>query len=171
MVMASPAERPINVYRVHPVTLWVAVFIALLLQTFLPVVIPLARLFDFPVLVVIYFSLMRRNKVFGSVLGAVVGLLQDALSHGFLGMFGIAKTLVGYLAAWGSVKFDLEQFIPRAVYAGVLILVHSLLYAGLQHLREVPPPFRPMDLASAVLVNVALALIVFQVLDRFRRPA
>jgi hypothetical protein len=40
---------------------------------------------------------------------------------------------------------------------------------GLQHaLLDSPPAFIPLDLPSAVLVNVALSLILFPVLDRFR---
>jgi len=51
-------------------------------------------------------------------------------------------------------------------------LVHNLCLAALQHgLLESPPPFQPVALASALLVNVALGLILFQILDRFRRPA
>jgi hypothetical protein len=46
------------------------------------------------------------------------------------------------------------------------------LNAALQHaLLEAPPPFHPIDIASSVLVNVALSLVLFQILDRFRRPA
>jgi rod shape-determining protein MreD len=169
--MPSPAERPIAVYRVHAAVLWSSAFLALLLQTFLPVVIPVAKLLDFPLLVVIYFSLMRRNKIYGTLLGTLMGLAQDALAHGFLGMFGIAKTLVGYLGAWGSVQFDLEPFLPRSLFAGALIIAHGALYAALQRLRETPPPFVPLDLASSVLLNVAIALMVFPALDLFRRPA
>jgi hypothetical protein len=44
--------------------------------------------------------------------------------------------------------------------------------AGLQHiLIAAPQSFQPLDLASRVLLNSALALVLFQVLDRFRRPA
>jgi hypothetical protein len=35
-------------------------------------------------------------------------------------------------------------------------------------LLDPPPAFMALDLATAVLVNVALSLIVFPVLDRFR---
>src|SRR3974377_178978 len=106
--MAQSLERPIAVYRVHPATLWGSLFVALLLQTFLPLILPLARLFDFPLLAVIYFALLKRNRVFGTVLGRGAGLLQDALSHGYIGTFGMAKAFIGYIAAWGSVKFNLE---------------------------------------------------------------
>ena len=170
--MRASAERPINVYRVHWITLWSTAFLALVLQTFLPVVLPLARLFDLPLLVLIYFSVMRRNKVFGTLCGSVIGLAEDALSHGFLGIFGITKALVGYLGAWASVQFDLEELLGRLALTAVLVLVHRVTLAGLRHvLVETPLTLQPLDLASVVLLNSALAVIIFQVLDRFRRPA
>jgi len=170
--MVQSLERPIAVYRVHPATLWGSLFTALLLQTFLPLVLPLARLFDLPLLAVIYFTLLKRNRVFGTLLGMGVGLLQDALSHGYIGMFGMAKALVGYMAAWGSVRFNLEHTLPRFFLTGSLIIVHSLILVGLRRaLLEVPPLPQPLDLASTVLVNIALALILFQALDRFKEPA
>jgi rod shape-determining protein MreD len=170
--MSAPAERPINVYRVHPATLWAAAFLALVLQAFLPIVLPLARLVDLPLLVVIYFSITRRSKVFGTLFGTAVGLAEDALSHGFLGMFGIIKALVGYLGAWASIQFDLEQFAGRLVLTAALVLFHSVALAGFERgLLESTPAWQPLDLASALLFNVALAPILFQLFDRFRRPA
>ena len=170
--MVQSVERPIAVYRVHPAMFWVSLFTALLLQAFLPLIVPLARLFDLPLLAVIYFALLKRNRVFGTVLGMGVGLLQDALSHGYIGMFGMAKALVGYMAAWGSVKFNLEHTFPRFFLTGSLVLVHSLILVGLRRaLLEVPPLPQPLDLASTVLVNAALALLLFPALDRFKEPA
>ncbi len=170
--MPAPAERPINVYRVHPLTLWIAAFLALALQTFLPVVVPAAHLLDLPLLLVVYFSLMRRSKVFGTLFGAALGLAEDALSHGFLGMYGIANALVGYLGAWASIQFDLEQFLGRLALTSALVLFHSLALDALRRVVvALPPPFQPLDLVSIVLLNSALAMIVFQALDRFRRPA
>ncbi len=152
-------------------TLWSALFAALLLQISLPLVLPLARLFDLPLLGVIYFALLRRNRVFGTLLGMAVGILQDALSHGYIGMFGMCKALVGYIAAWGSVKFNLEHILPRFLLTGALILLHNLVLVGLrQALLEVPVTVQPLDLASTVMVNLALALALFPLLDRFRQP-
>ena len=85
---------------------------------------------DFPLLIVIYFSLMRRDKVFGIAMGTGVGLLQDALSHGYIGIYGIAKAIVGYLAASASTRFELESLVARTVLTGVFVLVHNLLVAG-----------------------------------------
>jgi rod shape-determining protein MreD len=94
-------------------------------------------------LAVIYFASLKCNRVFGTLLGMEVGLLQDALSHGYIGMFGMAKALVGYMAAWGSVKFNLEHTLPRFFLTGSLILVHSLiLVASGSHCWKCRPPNR-----------------------------
>jgi rod shape-determining protein MreD len=170
--MPATTHRPVAVFKVHPAILSIAVLVALLLQTLLPLRFPLARLMDFPLLITIYFALMRRDKVYGIALGTGLGLLQDALSHDYIGIRGIAKAIVGYLAASASTRFELESLVARTVLTGVFVLVHNLCFAALQHvLLEAPPPFQPIKIASAVLVNVALGLILFQVFDRFRRPA
>ncbi len=169
--MGMPARRPTEVFQVPRATLWITVFVALLLQTFLPLKVPIARMVDFPLLVTIYFALVRRNKLFGIALGTALGLMQDALSHRLIGMYGMAKALVGYLAAWVSVKVDLEETAARFVVTGVLTVLHELFYLALQHLPESAPPFRPASLVSSILINVALALILFQVLDRLKQSA
>jgi rod shape-determining protein MreD len=167
--MPVAPEREVEVFRVHYATLAVAVLVALLLQTFLPVVIPVAGLMDFPLLVTVYFTLIRQNKIFGIALGTSIGLLQDALSHSYLGMSGMAKAVAGYLTAFAAMRFNMESLFARAVLTASIVIVHDLCIAALQHaLLDSPPPFVPLDRASAVLVNVALALIFFPVLDRFR---
>ena len=170
--MAHPIQRPVEVYKTSPITFWAAVFTALLLQTFLPLKVSLARLVDLPLLVTVYFALLRRNKVTAVGLGAGIGILQDALSRGPVGPFGMAKTLVAYMAAWASFKFDMEEPVTRFLLVGFCVLVHGLFLQGLERgLLDSATYFEPLDLASTVLVNVALALLIFQVLDRFKRLA
>ncbi len=170
--MGTPAQRPIEVFRVHPAAIWVAVFAALLLQKVLPLEIPLARFFDFPLLVIIYFAFLRRSKTFAIGVGTAVGLLQDAFSNSFLGMYGMAKALVGYLGASASGKFDLDQLLARFVATAILVLIHGVSMLALQRgLLETPPPWEILDLVTSVLVNVGLGVVLFQVLDRFRQPA
>ena len=168
--MGASARRPVEVFRVHPAILWLTAFAALLLQTVLPLKVPMARKIDFPLLITIYFSLQRRSKVFGIGLGTVLGLLQDALAHGYIGIYGMTKGLVGFLAASASFKFDLEQLAPRLIFAGALIFLHSIFLFGIERaLLEPAPPFRPLDMLSGVLVNLAIGLVLFQVLDRFKQ--
>jgi rod shape-determining protein MreD len=167
--MPVAPQREVEAFRIRPITLWVTIPVALLLQTFLPLKIPLAGLMDFPLLATLYFTLIRQNKIFGIALGTGLGLMQDALSHGYVGMFGMAKAMVGYLAAYAAVRFNVESLFARCVVTASLVLLHNLCMAGLQHaLLDSPPAFVALDLASAVLVNVALSLVVFPLLDRFR---
>jgi rod shape-determining protein MreD len=168
--MVTPIQRPIEAYRVHPVVFWTTVALSLLLHAFLPLKVPIARLFDFPLLVIVYYGLVRRNLVSGTLLGAGLGLAQDALAHGFIGFLGMAKALIGYLAAAAGVRFDPERLLLRSLLTGSLVLVHDLSALGLrQALLEFPPPFEPLDLAVSVMVNVAMGLILFQLLDRFKQ--
>ena len=170
--MPSSADRPVAVYRIHVAAFWISLFLGLLLQLSLPLTIPLARLFDFPLVLTIYYSSIRRSKIYGIGLGTGMGLAQDALARGLIGMFGISKCIVGYLAAAASVKFDLEQLGARYVLTAVLVLAHGLVFTALRHaLFETSPAFVPLDLAATIVVNVALALICYPILDRFKRPA
>ena len=168
--MIMPARRPIEVYHVHPVAFWTAVLLSLLLHAVLPLKVPVARLFDFPLLITIYYGLVRRDLIYGTLLGAGLGLVQDAMAHGFIGFHGMANSLVGYLAAAAGVRFDPEQLLPRSLLTGLLVLLHDLSVIGLRRsLQESPPPFVPADLAVSVMVNVALGLMLFQFLDRFKQ--
>jgi rod shape-determining protein MreD len=169
--MAISRQRQVEVHRVHPAVMGIAIFLAILLQTYLPLKISSARLVDLPLLVTIYFSLVRRDKLFAIGLGTGIGLVEDALSRQYIGMYGIAKALAAYLAASSGVKFDLEHFLPRIVLTAVFVFVHNLLFFGLQHLPESAPPFLISRFASSIAANVVVALILFQVLDRFKRAA
>src|SRR4030042_224126 len=107
--MARAIQRAVDAFRVHPAALAATVFLALVLQTYLPVRLPSARLFDFPLLVAIYIAMVRRNKTLAIAICTAIGLLQDALASGLGGMLGMAKGLTGYLAASASIKFELED--------------------------------------------------------------
>jgi len=170
--MASPVERPLTIHRVNPTAFWVTIFSSLLLQKFLPLKINFARLLDLPLLVTIYFALVRQDKIFGIALGTALGLLEDAFTHGFIGITGMAKAVTGYLAASAGIKFDLERLLPRLVMAGLLVFLHNVLLQGLMRgLLESVPPFVPLDLLVSVMVNVGLGLVLFQFLDRFKQQA
>ena len=83
---------------------------------------------ELPLLVTVYFSLMRRSPITGILLGAGIGLAQDALSHQPLGMFGIVKTLVGFFAASFSQRFDLENSAVRLVLSFFFFFFHQFFY-------------------------------------------
>ena len=65
-----------------------------LFQVYVPRFFERLSYLELPLLVTVYFSLMRRSPVAGVLFGAGIGLAQDSLSHNPWGMFGIVKTLV-----------------------------------------------------------------------------
>lgn len=165
-------HRPKEVFRVRPGVLLAAVFVSLLLEVTLPPTLPLAYLFQFPLLVVIYFSMVRENQTFGVFLGTAVGLVQDALSHGYLGEMGMAKAVVGYLAAAVGLRFEFDNLVVRALLIGTLVLIHnSFLYFLTHELLGLPAPFEIFHLLASALVNMAIGLVLFPVFDRFKLPA
>lgn len=158
--------------RIHPAIIALVVFVSILLQVTLPPAIPITRLFQFPLLVIIYFSLTRENQIFGTVFGMSVGLLEDALSHGYLGQMGMAKALVGYLAATAGLKLEFDNALARGLLIGTLVFVHDgFIYLLTHQLLGLPPPFKPSHLITGAIVNIALGLILFPLFDRLKRPA
>ncbi len=165
-------HRPKEAFRTHPAVLLLIVFASVLLEVTLPPTLPVAHLFQLPLLVTIYFSMIRENKIFGTAFGMSVGLLEDALSHGYLGQMGMAKALIGYLAATAGLKFEFDNLLVRGLLIGSLVIIHNIFsYLLIHQLLGLPTPFDPTHFMATVVVNVALGLILFLLFDRLKKRA
>jgi len=165
-------HRPKEAFRAHPAVLLLIVFASLLLEVTLPPTLPVAHLFQLPLLVTIYFSMIRENKIFGTAFGMSVGLLEDALSHGYLGQMGMAKALIGYLAATAGLKLEFDNLLVRGLLIGSLVIIHNIFsYLLVHQLLGLPAPFDPMHFLATAVVNVALGLILFLLFDRLKKRA
>ena len=114
-----------------PVWIYVAIpLAALLVQVYLPLFETLreAGRIDLPLLVTIYFAIMRRSQLEGLAIGVLPGLAQDSLFHQRLGMFGISKTLVGYFAASIGMQFDTEYALVRMILCAFFYVFHQFFY-------------------------------------------
>src|SRR5262249_25943700 len=122
-----------------------------------------------PLLVTVYFSLMRRSPTSGVLLGATIGLAQDSLSANPLGMFGIVKTLCGYFAATVSQRFDVETPGARLLLALFFFVFHQFFYwvLGRALLNQPLVLDLPQTLVQAVL-NALVAVPLFHILDKLR---
>src|SRR3954466_16120350 len=91
--------------------------LALLIQVYLPLfqTLRFVSRIELPLLVTIYFSLMRRSQIRGLTLGMALGLAQDSFSRYYIGMYGICKTMVGYLSASIGMQFDVEHSLVRLI--------------------------------------------------------
>ena len=61
-------------------------------------------------------------------MGAAMGLFEDALSHHAIGVNGIAKTVVGFLAASVGVRIDVENHTIRLILNFLLSLLSSAIF-------------------------------------------
>ena len=61
-------------------------------------------------------------------MGAGMGLFEDALSHHAIGVNGIAKTVVGFLAASVGIRIEVENHIVRLLLNFSLSLLSSVIY-------------------------------------------
>ena len=163
-------ESHIEVHKFLGGTILLSVIIAVIAQSSLPVYISKAGILDLPLLITIYFGLSRRNPSTGLLLGTFIGLLQDSLSKTPLGLFGIAKTIIGYLASSIGARLDTEHPLARFALTGAFFVVHQAIVVLVQKvlLAQTQPLFT-MKLLVATIVNSVLAVFLYFLLDRLRK--
>ncbi len=164
------AGQHIEVHKFRFGVIVAAVLLALMVQAFLPIHFRHADMIELPLLVTIYFALSRRNPSSGLLLGMVIGIAQDSLSHTPIGLYGIAKTLVGFVAASLGGRIDVEHPISRFVLVLFFFHFHNVIFVLEQRLllseRE---PWISGNLVIASLVNAVIAVVLFPLLDHFRK--
>jgi len=167
-------ETHIEVHKFYPGAVVGVTVAALVLQAIVPLYIPVLRILELPLLVTIYFGLSRRNPSTGLLLGMVIGLSQDALSGPTvpLGYYGIAKTVVGYLASSIGARLDTEHPAARFLLTGGFFVLHqAVLVLTRRLLLAQPEPWFNLHLAVAAAVNAVLGTVLFLGIDRTRRSS
>jgi rod shape-determining protein MreD len=166
------SREQIEVYRFSlPVAVLVPLA-AIFLQAFLPLRSRFFSVFDLPLLVVIFFAMARRSQVVGLLTGASIGLMQDSLTHHPIGVYGIAKTLVGFGASSLGVKLDVESVGTRLLVTTAFYVIHEVLYflvaRGMVRLNL--NWSWPHELGSA-FANAILGVFLFALMDRLKQRA
>jgi rod shape-determining protein MreD len=161
----------VEVYRFSfPITVGVPL-LALFVQAFIPLRFPrFAVYFDLPLLVTIFFAMARRSPISGLLTGAVIGLAQDMLGHNPIGLYGIAKTVVGYGASSLGVKLDVENAGARFLVTLGFYLVHAAVYFTVAH--GLVNMTQTWSWRYGVLAGVANAFVgvgLYYVLDKFKQ--
>jgi rod shape-determining protein MreD len=166
------SREQVSVYEFGWPAILLIPLIAILIQIFIPVKVRFMPIIDLPFLVTIFFATARRNPISGCLTGCFIGLAQDLFagpSHP-LGMYGIALTVVGYLASSLGGKIDVENpgsrflitFLFFGIHEGVYYFVaHVLLRQGLQ--------WSWSHTAVSALANAILGVFLFMFLDRFKQ--
>ena len=166
-------EPHIEVHKYYGGVVAVAVVVALVLQAFFPVHFRWASYLELPLLVTLYFALSKRNPSSGLLLGMVVGLLQDSLSRTPLGLYGIAKTAVGFVGSSIGARIDVEHPIARFLLTIGFYLFHHAVFTLTSRtlLAQKGERYFTVPILIASLVNACIAIGLFPLLDRFRKPS
>jgi rod shape-determining protein MreD len=143
-----------------------AVSVALVLQT------TLARFFvrgtfavDLVLVAVVYVALTS-GSIAGMFSGTIAGLMQDALSSGVIGIGGLAKTVVGFLAGVIGTQFIVTHSLPRFVVFLGATVVHAILFMGLYmllDLRQFGTPYGAV--ARQAFGNAIVGVVAFQLVE------
>src|SRR5512140_993975 len=113
----------------------VAVVLALVVQTLLSRFFVHGRLGLDLVLVTVTYLGLTSGPVVGLFAGTLGGLAQDSLSTGIVGIGGLAKTIVGFIAGTIGAQFIVSEPIARfvvfffaaLVQIGVVLALESVL--------------------------------------------
>ena len=169
MNLSYTSREQVDVYRFSwPVAIGIPI-LALVVQAWVPTRLPFVKVFDLPLLVTIFFAVSRRNPASGSVLGAVIGITQDSLTHLKVGLFGIAKTVIGYVASSLGVKIDVENPGSRFIMTFVFYVMHQLIYFSVAHgLINETIAWNWGREFGAALANSLMAVFLFAALDKFK---
>ena len=170
ILLSSQREGQVSRFR-----FWVMLVVplaAILFQVYVPLFFQFLGFVEMPLLVVVYFALMRRNPVSGLLIGALVGLAQDSLSKVPLGMYGIVKTLVGYFAASVGMKLDVDHNFIRLLLSFVFFLFHQILFWVMERaLLSQQPAFEIQRWLFLALLNALIGVALFHFLDKLRETA
>lgn len=143
-----------------------AVAIALALQTTLSRVAVRSTVAVDLVLVVVVYVALTSGPATGLLTGTFAGLIQDALSSPVIGIGGLAKTLVGFLAGIIGSQFIVAQSLPRfVVFFGATVL-HAVVFMGLYvllGLRQFGTPYAAV--AGQAAANAVIGVVAFQLVE------
>jgi rod shape-determining protein MreD len=118
------------------------------------------------VLVAVVYVALTSGPVTGMFCGALAGLIQDALSSGIIGIGGLSKTVVGFLAGIIGTQFIVAHSLPRfVVFFGATVL-HAAVFMGLYmllDLRHFDAPYAAV--AGQAAGNALVGIIAFQLVE------
>ena len=143
-----------------------AIVLALALQTTIARCVVSGTVVVDLVLVVVVYVALSSGSVPGLMTGTVAGLIQDSLSTGVIGIGGLAKTIVGFLAGVIGTQFIVSQPLPRFVVFFGASMLHAVVFIGLYvllELRHFDAPYTAV--AGQAAANALVGVIAFQVVE------
>ena len=127
---------------------------------------------DLPLIVAIFFAVSRRSPAAGTLTGAAIGLVQDALTGRPIGVNGMAKSVIGYIAASIGVQVDVDNLTTRVVMNFGFSLLNSLILFLINRrlLGQAEAHLQWLQELIRAVANTVVALPIFLLLDYTKRP-
>ena len=166
-VLGASYRRDLGM-RSYPLLVYaLATLAALVLQAWLPHMLHGYSWFDLPLVVTVYFALARRDPIQGTMMGAGMGIFQDALTHHAIGANGIAKSVAGFLAGSVGVRINVDNFAIRLMMTFLLSLLSSAIYVIIYRvLLGMDQEWRWLEELMTAVGSSLAALVLFPLLDR-----
>ena len=168
-LLGADYRRDLGIRR-YPMLVYVLTpLVALVLQAWLPRLLGGYAWFDLPLVVTVYFALVRRDPIQGTLMGSGLGLFEDALTHHAIGVNGVAKTVVGFLAGSVWVRIDVENTTIRLLLTFALSLLSSAIYLFIYRiLLGLELDWSWLAELMKAVGNTVVALVLFHLLDRLQ---
>lgn len=167
---AAAVRRELDVQSYPWPVVLLAPVLAIFLQAYVPRYIPRFDILNLPLLVAIYFAVGWRNPIAGTLGGAFIGLVQDALTNRPLGVNGISTCLVGFCAASLGAKIDVENPGTRLLMNFGFTMMNVAVYLFIMH-RLLAVEFKTNWLHEVItsIINAIVGVFLFDLLDRTRQ--
>lgn len=166
------SREQLEVYKFAPLVVIIVPLLAIGMQSFIFGRLGFLTVIDLPLIVTIFFSVARRNPTAGLLTGCIIGLVQDALTHQPIGVYGICKTIIGFAASSIGAKIDVDNPGSRFLMTFLFYIVHQGVYLVIMRgmvRAEVMLSWQRMLIGA--LVNGIIAVVIFAALDRFKKRA
>ncbi|WP_263368154.1 rod shape-determining protein MreD [Edaphobacter bradus] len=169
--LSYTSRRELEEHSFPPAVTLLVPVAAILLQVLITKLSWRMGIVDLPLLVAIFFAVSRRNPMAGTLTGMLIGLLQDALTAQPIGVNGMAKSVIGYIAASIGVQVDVENLTTRVLINFGFSLLNSVLLFLINRRLLDNADFHLLWLHELLraLVNTLVAVPLFLLLDRTRR--
>lgn len=170
--LSYTSRQEIEQHSFSPAVTLLVPIAAIVLQVLLSKLIWRFTIIDLPLIVAIFFAVSRRSPSAGTLTGAAIGLAQDALTGRPIGVNGMAKSVIGYIAASIGVQVDVDSLTTRVIMNFGFSLLNSLILFLINRrlLGQVEAHIGWIHELIRAVVNTVVAVPIFFLLDLTKRP-
>ncbi len=170
--LSYTSREEIEQHSFSPVVTLLVPVAAIILQELMVKLYWRLDILDLPLIVTIFFAVSRRSPSAGTLTGAAIGLVQDALTGRPIGVNGMAKSVIGYIAASIGVQVDVDNLVTRVLMNFGFSLLNSIILFLINRrlLGQAEVHIGWMYELIRALSSTIVAVPIFFLLDLTKRP-